>query len=115
MEHLARSFAHLLFHQHPSQASQGRPEPTNAKPSREDVLNYLGQLAHDYHLPQNVVYAVADTESSVGPTIPPHPNYETRHGRVVHDKQGKPVVKSWDYGLMQVNGKKIGEKAKDPQ
>jgi len=32
-------------------------------PSREEVLNYLGKLADDYHLPEKLVYAVADAES----------------------------------------------------
>jgi hypothetical protein len=25
----------------------------------------------------------------------------------MHDKQGKPIIKSWDYGLMQINSSNI--------
>jgi len=105
MEHLARSFAHLLFHQHPAQASQGHPEPSRTKASREDVLNYLGQLANDYHLPQNVVYAVADAESSLNPNA--------MHFNPATHRRGKLMPASWDYGLMQINESRIGGEVKD--
>jgi len=29
------------------------PQSTSISPSREEVLNYLGKLADDYHLPEN--------------------------------------------------------------
>lgn len=46
--------------------------------------------------------------------MPPQPNYETRHGKRVLDEHGNPTVKSWDYGLMQINSPRIGhDKVKD--
>jgi soluble lytic murein transglycosylase-like protein len=86
-----------------------------ADPTRQEVLNYLGQLAKDYRLPEKLVYAVADAESSVNPKIDPQPNYEMRHGKRVLDEHGNPIVKSWDYGLMQINSPRIGhDVVKDP-
>ena len=90
-----------------SAQTQGPSAPTQA-PSRQEVLHYLGSLAHEYHLPERLVYAVADAESSINPRVDPQPNYLTRHGKRVHDKQGNPIVKSWDYGLMQINSPRIG-------
>ncbi len=86
------------------------------EPSRDEALNYLGRLADDYHLPRKLVYAVADAESSIDPSKAPHQNYKLdRHKHIVYDKEGKPIIKSWDYGLMQVNSSNIerGE-VKDP-
>src|SRR5579863_6795664 len=48
------------------------------EPPRDEVLNYLGRLADDYHLPRKLVYAVADAESSVNAGILPQPNYQTK-------------------------------------
>jgi soluble lytic murein transglycosylase-like protein len=91
------------------------PKATESNPTREEVLNYLGELAKDYHLPPKLVYSVADAESSVNPKIDPQPNYETRHGKRVLDEHGNPIVKSWDYGLMQINSPRIGhDVVKDP-
>ena len=74
------------------------PHTGSGNPTRTEVLNYLGQLAKEYHLPPKLVYAVADAESSVNPNVPPHANYLQRGGKIVHDKQGNPVITSWDTG-----------------
>jgi|GEM_PF-4558957 len=96
-----------------SSPSQNGPH----RPTRSDVLNYLGRLADDYHLPRKLVYAVAEAESSVNPGKEPHPNYRLdKRKHVMHDKQGTPIIKSWDYGLMQVNGSNIEKgEVKDPR
>lgn len=88
--------------------STSNPEQHGShEPAHDEVLNYLGRLADDYHLPRKLVYAVADAESSVNAGILPQPNYQTKHG--------KRVVTIWDYGLMQLNSKsRIGETHKDP-
>jgi len=98
------------------QAGNPQAQTQATAPSREDVLNYLGHLADDYHLPPKLVYAVADAESSVHPDIKRRPNYVTKNGKIVKDKNGNPRVDSWDYGLMQINDKsRIGETVKDPE
>ena len=88
------------------QAGNQQAPAQAAVPSREDVLNYLGHLADDYHLPRKLVYAVADTESSVNPNIP-HPNYAKKNGKFVYEENGNKKIVSWDYGLMQVNSSNI--------
>jgi soluble lytic murein transglycosylase-like protein len=89
---------------HPLSQSKGAPQ----QPTHDEVLNYLGRLADDYHLPRKLVYAVADAESSIDPRKEPHPNYKLdKHKHIVYDKEGKAIVKSWDYGLMQVNSSNI--------
>ncbi len=93
-------------HQHAPAPSQGS-HATDGVPTRQEVLNYLGELAKDYHLPPKLVYAVADAESTVDPNAPPHVNLKHRNGKVVHDKLGNPVIASRDYGLMQVNSSNI--------
>jgi Transglycosylase SLT domain len=100
---------------HPQSAAPGQgSHATDGAPTRQEVLNYLGELAKDYHLPPKLVYAVADAESSVNPKINPQPNYEMRHGKRVLDKHGNPKVVSWDYGLMQINSPLIGhDKVRD--
>jgi Transglycosylase SLT domain len=84
------------------------PQAAAATPSRQEVLNYLGQLADDYHIPRKLVYSVADAESGVNPEALPHPNYLKRNGKIVH-KDGTPVIKNWDYGMMQVNSSDINK------
>ena len=42
---------------------QAAGSPAQATPNRQEVLNYLGQLAKDYRLPPKLVYAVADAET----------------------------------------------------
>jgi hypothetical protein len=87
LAHIVRDLVH--HHEHPEKsrsadgseqaqylllADQARKQqaPTQpGAPSRQDVLNYLGHLADDYHLPRKLVYAVADAESSVQPDIKP--------------------------------------------
>lgn len=117
MEYLARSLGSLFqrpteqnAQQRPGQGQTAAPAPPAVQheanpPSKKDVLNYLGQLAKDYHLPPKLVYSVADAESSVDANRAPHPNYITRHGRILHDEHGNPRIASWDYGVMQINGK----------
>ncbi len=110
MGHLARSLGHLFSHQRPAHDSahmeaQGHAAQSRTGPSRQDVLNYLGELANDYQLPAKVVYAVADAESSLVP--------DKMHLNQATHKRGKLVPATWDYGLMQINEQKIGEKEKD--
>ena len=95
---------YLLLAQKP-----GAPQPPAAAPNRREVLNYVGELADEYHLPRKLVHAVADAESSVNPEMPPHPNYLKRNGKIAHDKQGSPIIKSWDYGMMQVGSSDINK------
>ena len=85
------------------------PHAPAATPSRQEVLNYLGQLADDYHLPRKVVYAVADAESSfdVGTLSKNYMNDKHGHHRL--DKHGNPIIKSIDYGLMQINSSLINK------
>ena len=118
---------YLLLAQHPDRAGAAHPQrpahapapgrhshATGSNPTRQEALNYLGELAKDYHLPQKLVYAVADAESSVNPKIDPQPNYEMKYGKRVLDEHGNPKIKNWDYGLMQINGPRIGhDKVKD--
>jgi len=101
-----------------AQKSSQQQTPPSSKhttaPTRQEVLNYLGQLAGDYHVPRKLVYAVADAESSVNANIGRSPNFLMKNGQRVY-KNGKPVILSWDYGLIQLNDKsRIGEKVKDP-
>jgi hypothetical protein len=96
---------------HDTQQSLSLAPPPSQKsghqPPRDEVLNYLGRLADDYHLPRKLVYAVADAESRFNVSLE-SPNYlRDKHHKIVHDKSGNPVVKSWDYGLMQINGDDI--------
>jgi hypothetical protein len=109
---------YLLLAQHPDHARpQTHAQPpapshgsraTNANPTHEEVLNYLGQLAKDYRLPEKLVYAVADAESSFRPKLENHnPPVRDKKGRVVHPG-------STDYGLMQINDRTwIGQTVKD--
>lgn len=95
-------------HQSATAPHQTAPSPAHSAPSRQEVFNYLGQLAKEYHLPAKLVYAVADAESDVNPNKPPQPNYEKdKNGNIKRDAQGNPKIASWDYGLMQVNGSNI--------
>ena len=89
--------------------AQHRPPspPQHSAPTHQEVLNYLGQLADDYHLPRRIVYATAQAESSLDPHKPPQANYEMKNGKFELDKNGKKKVTSWDYGLMQVNSSNI--------
>lgn len=117
---------YLHLAQHPNQArpqshAQASPpyhdsQAVDSSPTRQEVLNYLGELANAYHLPAKFVYAVADAESSLNPGIEPQKNYmRDKHHKIVHDKHGNPVVKSYDYGLMQINSARIGhDVVKDP-
>jgi len=118
---------YLILSQQSNQASpqsHAKASPTihgsqavDSGPTRQEVLNYLGELAKDYHLPPKLVYSVADAESSVNPGIEPQKNYlRDKHHKIVLDKAGNPVVKSYDYGLMQINSARIGhDVVKDPR
>ncbi|HEX9456714.1 MAG TPA: transglycosylase SLT domain-containing protein [Candidatus Acidoferrum sp.] len=77
--------------------------------SEQEVRDYLASLAKAYDLPTELVHAVAKTESTFDPNkVHKNPPHRDRHGR--------PVPGSTDYGLMQINSRKIGrELVKDPQ
>jgi hypothetical protein len=79
-----------------------------SEPTRQEVLDYLGQLADQYHLPRKVVYGVANAESSFNPDLVSLNYKRDRHHNIVHDEHGNPVVKSKDHGLMQINSPRIG-------
>lgn len=100
-------FQTLQSQAHPG-ASARQSSHAPSQPSREEALNYLGDLAKDYHLPKKLVYAVADAESGIGPKLEHHnPPVRDKKGRVVH-----PV--STDYGLMQINDRAwIGKTVED--
>jgi len=104
--------AHYLPLSEQARNQQAPTQPT--APSRQDVLNHLGYLADDYHLPRKLVYATAAAESDFD-VNEIHENFaHDKHNRLVHDKQGNPIVKSVDYGLMQINGPRINhDKVKD--
>jgi hypothetical protein len=86
-----------------SSAPQARP----AAPSRQEILNYLGELADEYRLPRKLVYALADAESTFQADRV-SPNYaHDKHGHPPHDKRGNPIIKSTDYGVMQINSSNI--------
>ncbi len=98
---------YLLLSQKPGH-HQAPATPASPTPSRKEILDYLGQLADQYDLPRKLVYGVADAESSLTPDLV-SPNYKRdRHHNIVHDEHGNPVVKSKDYGLMQINSPRIG-------
>ncbi len=89
----------------------GAPQSGRATPSRQEVLNYLGDLSDDYHLPRKLVYALADAESTLQADLV-SPNYaHDERGHPRHDKQGNPIIKSTDYGVMQVNSSNINHGA----
>ncbi len=102
-------------HKPSAPSSPGSTQSAPLKPMENEVLNYLGSLAKDYHLPPKLVYAVADAESHLNPMVDPQPNYLKRNGKTVHDRQGNRIVRSWDYGLMQINNTAFGTTVKDPR
>ena len=91
--------------QHPS-PHQGRPHQRHTAATQGDALIYLEELAAHYRLPKKLVFAVADAESSVNPSVSPQPNvYKDRKGQIHH---------STDYGLIQINDKTwLGRSVKD--
>ena len=104
--HPQKESAYLLLGQGTEKQHAAQPPP--ATPSHKEILDYLGQLADQYDLPRKLVYGVADAESSFNPDLV-SPNYKRdHHHRIVHDEHGNPVVKSKDYGLMQINSPRIG-------
>jgi len=125
MGHLVRSLAHLFAKQHAGpqdtpreEHSTGQPNRGHAsspvkqeaasQPSRKEVLDYLGVLAKEYHLPSKLGSGVASAESSLM-TQQTTPNYKTdRHGHFVRGKDGNKILTSVDYGLMQINSSRIG-------
>ena len=93
---------------------RGASEKKVVQPTRQEVLNYLGVLADDYHIPRKVVYAVADAESSLDVGAVGKNYAHDKRGRPNIDKHGKPIIKSTDYGLMQINSSLINkEELKD--
>ncbi|MBZ5701463.1 MAG: lytic transglycosylase domain-containing protein [Acidobacteriia bacterium] len=128
MGQLGRSLARLFSQQHPApdhaphkehapdHPAHGQPAPSPSgqkqaaasQPSTNEVLDYLGVLAKEYHLPPKFVNGVASAESGFTPDLE-IPNYLTdKHGNIVHGKHGDKIVKSVDYGLMQINSRRIG-------
>lgn len=78
-------------------------------PSEQELRDYLTSLAKAYDLPTDFVHAVAKTESTFDPS--------KVHRNLPHkDQHGRPVPASIDYGLMQINSRKIGrDLVKDPE
>lgn len=68
----------------------------------------MGQLADEYHLPRKLVHGVADAESSFDPHKVNNNYKRDGHSNIVNDEQGHPIIKSKDYGLMQINSPRIG-------
>ena len=92
----------------------GAPEKSATPPTRQEVLNYLGALADDYDIPRKVVYAVADAESSLDVGVVSKNYANDKHGHHRIDKHGNPIIKSTDYGLIQINSSLINkEELKD--
>jgi soluble lytic murein transglycosylase-like protein len=83
---------------HPLSQSQGASQ----QPAHDEILNYLGRLADDYHLPRKVVYAIAHAESDFDLNLVKNNLARDAKGQVRHDGHGKSIIRS-DYGLMQVN------------
>jgi hypothetical protein len=86
---------------------QDRPSTQSVRPTQQEVLNYLGDLAKQYHLPPKLVYAVADAESGYRTDLKVNNYVRDKRGNELKDKRGKPVVRSIDYGLMQINSSNI--------
>ena len=100
-----RSLSELVRHGFQKHA-ENNPQTAPPSPTREEVLNYLGQLASDYHIPPKVVYALADAESSLH-VKEKHVNPERR------GKQGNVTrPETTDYGLMGINSSNIGSPVK---
>ncbi len=76
-------------------------------PSHDEVLNYLGRLADDYHLPRKAVYAVAHAESDFNVNLVKRNLARDAKGHVRHDAHGNSIIRSIDYGVMQVNSGNI--------
>src|SRR5260370_32400227 len=62
-------------HQHTPAPSQGS-HATDGVPTRQEVLNYLGEVAKDYHLPPKLVNDLPDPPSALDPNPPPHVNHK---------------------------------------
>jgi hypothetical protein len=73
--------AHYLPISDQAHNQQAPPQPAVTS---QDVLNHLGPLADDYHLPRKLVYAVALAESDFDVT--------KVHKNIAHDKQGRPIL-----------------------
>lgn len=97
----------LLSHGDPNR--NGQAASASSAPTRQEVLNYLGDLAKQYHLPPKLVYAVADSESGFRPDLEVKNFAHDKHGRELRDKHGKPILRSIDYGLMQINSSNINQ------
>jgi soluble lytic murein transglycosylase-like protein len=92
--------------QSPHSASNPSQNPSH-DPSRDELLNYLGRLANDYHLPRKVVYAVAHAESDFNVNLVKKNLARDAKGHVKHDGHGNLIIRSIDYGVMQVNSGNI--------
>jgi len=69
-------------------------------PSEQEMRKYLASLAGAYDLPVDFVHAAAKTENHF---------HQTEHvNRAYRDKHGRSVPETIDYGLMQINSRKIG-------
>jgi soluble lytic murein transglycosylase-like protein len=78
-------------------------------PTELELREYLTSLAKAYDLPTDFVHAVAKTESTFDPNkVHKNPPHKDKHGRL--------VPASIDYGLMQINSRKIGrDVVKNPE
>ena len=107
---LGRSLGNLFRNWHGAdseathQAQHHRVAPHRV--TQDDALIYLEKLTSQYRLTRKLVFAVADAESSVNPSMEPqHNSYKDRHGHPHH---------STDYGIMQINDKTwFGKSVKD--
>lgn len=75
-------------------------------PTQKEVLAELKSLATQFGIPQAVVLATAQTESSLDVNAK-NTNYNI-------DASGNKIATSIDYGVMQVNSKNIGQTAAGP-
>jgi soluble lytic murein transglycosylase-like protein len=86
-----------------SSSSQNAPRQL----THDEMFNHLVRLADDYHLPRKLVYAAAAAESDFDVGKVSKNFVHDKRRQLVKDKHGSPVVKSIDYGLMQINSRRI--------
>ncbi|MCL5286506.1 MAG: hypothetical protein M1453_00720 [Acidobacteria bacterium] len=84
-------------------------------PTVEQVIEVLTRLANEFNIPVELALAVAFTENQYKVTGT-NPNYkiDKQTKQPALDQDGKPIVSSTDYGVMQVNDKNIGKTMPGP-